>query len=210
VHPVTLLVDTLSAKKASGTWGAKFLFISTNFHQTLSDGEVSSLHYSIGLFCCKGISGLGNSICLRSSLNAPSTSVHYQWLLEWPLHIGRRFVPKKEAMMLHIWPECSSSAAKERSSLAATITLNPPLVGMFMTSTYIFEKIVAGVETVIGILYFSSISNLARVAGGNMVEHISSEMRPVESASNVSKYFVLLCVPILHEPVWELLFSFLI
>ena len=43
------------------------------------------------------------------------------------------------------------SAAKERSSLAATINLNPPLVGMFMTSTYIFEKIVAGVETVIGI-----------------------------------------------------------
>jgi hypothetical protein len=43
------------------------------------------------------------------------------------------------------------SAAKERSSLAATINLNPLLGGIFMTSTYILEKIVAGVETVIGI-----------------------------------------------------------
>jgi hypothetical protein len=90
---------------------------------------------------------------LRSSLNAPSTSgpLSVTTCLTAPYRqniCSQKKDARDEALLaLRALP----SAAKERSSLAATMNLYPPPVGIFITSTYILENMVAGVETVMGI-----------------------------------------------------------
>ena len=155
-------------------------------HQTLSDGKVTSLYYSIGLFVVRGNLYLQNLVSFEKFFEG---SFHFQsiigdYLFNCSISAENLFPEKGGQVWCIIGSECPPFCCQGKIVSSCNNKLESSAWGHIHDIDIYLGENSGRSRDCDWDLYFASTSDLTWVAGWHMVEHISSEMRPVESGSD--------------------------